>query len=61
MKVAVLSIIGCKLIGDDHMKMVKDLFKIMDAGGNGSLENDELVIGFNAILKPETKESYTEE
>lgn len=59
MKEAVLSIIGCKLISDDHMKMVKDLFKIMDAGGNGKLENDELLEGFESILNPETKLTYT--
>lgn len=58
MKEAVLSIIGCKLISDDNMKMIKDLFKIMDSGGNGALENDELLKGFNAILSLETKVDY---
>lgn len=61
MKEAVLSIIGSKLISEDQMKMIKDLFKIMDASGNGTLEKDELITGFNQILSTKTGIEYTED
>lgn len=50
MKEAVLSIIGCKLLSDDQFKMIKDLFKIMDKSGDGTLENTEVREVFNKLM-----------
>lgn len=49
-KEAALAIIGCKLLKDDHTIIIKDLFKMMDVEGDGSLKEKELLQGFNQIL-----------
>ena len=50
MKEAVLSIIGCKLLSEDQYQMIKDIFRIMDKSGDGSLQTDEIKFGFDSLM-----------
>ena len=48
-KQATLALIGCKFLDPLEKQIVQDIFNIMDESGDGKLQQEEIVNGFNYI------------